>query len=158
MSMASSAGKTAFKAVRGAEADVTPIRVQSPDRIAAYSTLQVGQVTTDVPPIVRPQVLDKIREGLREGMADSDTRKAFPGGGKALRLDVLARFYKGKGMIGGEGRLDWMVTLTDAEANEVVGTLYVEGVSESPLQHGAADMAKENTQQLVKFLRKYKKR
>lgn len=155
MAMAGTAGKTAFKAVKGAEAEATPIHIESASALGAYKGVRLGQVTTDVPPICTPEVMGKIREGIREGMSHEDVRKKFPGGEKTLDLNILCRFYKGKGLMGGEGRLDWLVTLVDGRSHEQMGVVFIEGVSGSPLEHGAADMAKENTRELVKFLSKY---
>ena len=148
----------AFKAAKGADADATMIRGDfSPSRLDAYDALLLGDVTTDVPPICNSGVLAKIRRELGEVLADKDTRKLFPGGGKALKVNVLCRFFKEKGMIGGEGRLDWLVTLADNATGEAVGVVFVEGVSDSPVQHGASDMAKTNAKELVKFLKKAKR-
>lgn len=155
ISMAGSAGKTAFKAVRGAQADAVPIRMSSPGSLAGYRSIRLGEVTTDVSPICTPEVLGKVRNGIREGLDDDEVRKAFPGGGKVLRMDVVCRLYKERGTFGGEGRLDWMVTLVDAETDEAVGVMFVQGESESALRHGAGDMAKANTKELVKYLRKH---
>lgn len=154
ISMAGSAGKTAFKAIRGAQAELTPIRVSQVDTWAAYRTLQAGEVTTDVPPLCTPQILSKVRAGISKGMADEDVREAFAGGGKTLRFDVMCRLYRERGMFGGEARLDWLVTLVDVESNQALGTVFIEGASESVIEHGVGDMAKENTQELVKYLRK----
>lgn len=157
IAMAGTAGKAAFQAVRGAEADVTII--QAPDRatLAAYKTIRAGEVTTDVPPICTPEVMRKVGIGLHKGLASNRAQEAFPGGGATLMVNVVCRFYKGKGMIGGEGRLDWLVTLSDAESKEPVALVFVEGVSNSPLEHGAEDMAEENAKELMKFLRKHRK-
>ncbi|HOA75863.1 MAG TPA: hypothetical protein PLQ89_20820 [Phycisphaerae bacterium] len=158
ISMVGTAGKVAFKVIRGAEAEVTPIRMGTPGSLAGYRTLQLGEVTTDVPPICTPQVLTMVRGGIRKGLRHADVIKAFPGGGKTLRFDVQCRIYKEKGLLGGEGRLDWLVTLVDAESNEEVGVVFIEGVSESALEYGADDIAEENTRELAKFLRKHNKR
>ncbi|HOW70807.1 MAG TPA: hypothetical protein PKY77_09420 [Phycisphaerae bacterium] len=155
--MVGHAAGMAFQAVKGADADATLIRGDfSPSRLAVYDTLLPGDVTTDVPPICDSGVLAKVRREFTETLAGEDLRKAFPGGGRALKINVLCRFFKEKGMIGGEGRLDWLVTLADNSTGEAVGVVFVEGVSESPIQHGASDMAKANAKELLKFLRKAK--
>jgi hypothetical protein len=154
VSMATSAGRMAYQTMKGAQADVTPIRIPDRQALATYRSLQLGQVTTDVPPICTPKIMDKVREGLREGLSKESVRKAFPGDGPTLKVNIVTRFCKAKGAIGGEGRLDWLVTLVDGTTGEEVGILHVEGVSGSPLQHGVSDMAEENTGELVKFLRK----
>ena len=146
----------AYQAAKGADADLTPIRQVAPAKIAAFKSIRLGEVKTDVPPIVGSEVLAKVRKELQEQLGDRDVSKIFPGGGKTLRVDVICRFYKGKGVIGGEGRLDWLVMLVDAESGENVGVVFVEGVSQSPLEHGASDMAKENAKKLIKFLEHYK--
>ncbi len=152
VSMATSAAGAAYKVVRGAEADPTLIRGAVPAELAAYRSLRLGEVTTDVPPICTGEVLAKVRAAIIEQLGDQETVRAFPGGGKVLRFDVLCRFFKERGLIGGEGRLDWMVTLKDVESDVTAGVIFVEGVSGSPLQHGVRDMARENTKELVRFL------
>lgn len=155
MNMMGQAAGMAFKAAKGADADATMIRGDfSPSRLDAYESLLPGDVTTDVPTICNNGVLAKIRRELAETLADKDARKLFPGGGKALKVNVLCRFFKEKGMIGGEGRLDWLVTLADNASGEAVGVVFIEGVSDSPVQHGASDMAKTNAKELLKFLKK----
>ncbi|MBI4578182.1 MAG: hypothetical protein HY718_00675 [Planctomycetes bacterium] len=156
--MATTAGKAAVQVVRGAEADVKSIKLAEGSKLASYNTLQLGEVTTDVPPICTAEAMGKVREGLREGLASDTVKKAFPGGGKKLKINVVCRFCKGKGVIGGEGRLDWLVTLADGESGEELGVVHVEGVSESPLQHGISDMAEENLKELAKFVTKHKKK
>lgn len=158
LTMAGSAGKVAFSSIRGAEADVTAIEVPDRTALAAYKSLRAGEVTTDVPPICTPEVVRKVGAGLRKGLTGDRARDAFPGGDRTLTVDVLCRFYKGKGVIGGEGRLDWLVTLCDADSREPLASIFVEGVSSSPLQHGAEDMAEENAKELIRYLRKYLKR
>jgi len=153
--MVGQAAGMAIKAAQGADADATVIRGDlSSSQLNAYDALLPGDVTTDVPPICNDSVLAKISRELGETLQDKDARKLFPGGGKALKVNVLCRFFKEKGLIGGEGRLDWLVTLADNATGEAVGVVFVEGVSGSPLQHGASDMAKTNAKELIKFLKK----
>ncbi len=152
VSVAATAAGAAYKVVRGAEANATLISGTARAGLAPYRTLRLGEVTTDVPPICTPDVLARVRGAIIEQLGDEDTARMFPGGGRTLRFDVLCRFFKERGLIGGEGRLDWMVTLREVTDGEVVGVIFVEGVSGSPLQHGVRDMARENTKELVKYL------
>lgn len=154
MSAAKSAGKVAFQTMRGAEADVTLIRGLDPAILGDYKSIQAGEVNTDVPPICNGAILAAVRKEIQEEANAKSVKKLFPGGDKAIRIDVDCRFYKKKGAIGGEGRLDWLVHLKDAASGAEVGVVFIEGLSESPLEHGADDMAEENFRQLVKFLGK----
>lgn len=155
--MATAAGKGAFKAIAGAEADVTPVRLLGRTDLGKYGRIEPGKVTSDVPTICTPEVQGKVRIALGRVLAGERARKVFPGGDHTLRADVVVRFCKERGAIGGEGRLDWLVTLGDKATGEAVGVLYVEGVSESPLEHGIADMAEKNGTELIKFLGKHRR-
>ena len=154
MSAAKSAGSVAFQTMRGPQADAMLIRGLNPGILPLYKSIQIGKVTTDVPPICDAEVMTDVRKGIVEELGSKSVRKVFPGSGQTMRIDVTCRFYKKKGMIGGEGRLDWLVHLQDAASDEEIGLVFIEGVSESPLEHGADDMAEENTKELVKFLSK----
>lgn len=150
-------GGQVLEVAKGADADVTAIRTPDLARIKSAEDLRLGVVTTDVPPICTDKVLTKVRAAITEQLADSYTRGLFPGGSPGLRMDVQCRFFKEKGMIGGEGRLDWLVTLADAGSGEVCAVLFVEGVSGSPIQHGIGDMASENTKALIKALERLRR-
>ncbi len=150
-------GGQVFKAAKGADADVTMIQTPDLSGVKSAEELQLGEVTTDVPPICTEQVLAKVRTAIMTYLSGPDTRKVFPGGSPALRMNVQCRFFKEKGVIGGEGRLDWLVTLVDAESGVACAVLFVEGVSESPIQHGIGDMSTENTQALVKAMERIRR-
>ena len=138
--------------LKGAEAKVIPIRDIAPAAIQPYKTLALGQVTTDVAPIVTPECISGVRNAMQEQFADEDVKEHFPGGGKRLVVDVVCRFFKEQRFLGGDPRLDLLVTLTDGESKEVVGKYYVAGVSEAKLSGKLEHLAKENAKELWELL------
>lgn len=140
----------------GLQADVLPLRPPSARHIAPYQQLKVGQVTTDVGAICPPDVVQEVRSALVEAFAD-DLDNQFSGSEPVLVADVICRFYKKKSLVGREGRLDLLVHLRDGPGGAEVGRVYVEGVTESPLQYGADDMAGKCAEKLCDYLVKLKK-
>ena len=148
--------KTGLKVVKGVDADVSPIRDISAGQLAGYNTLKLGDVTTDVGRICPHEVIQEIRRTAPREFAEN-TGKRFAGGAKILKADIVVRFYKKRGRIGGEGRLDLLVTLVDDASGQEIARLYVEGISESPLHTGIDDMVKKTTGALAKYLEHRKK-
>jgi hypothetical protein len=151
------AAKMGYKAIKGADARIHPVRDIAPAALQQYQTVSLGEVTTDVGRICPPEVLGEVRTAYREAFADEDFREAFPGGGRALTVHVVCRFFKEKPLIGKEARLDLLVTLVDAETGQEVGVVYVEGLSESLRAHGKSDLARENAKELATHLRRAKR-
>ena len=151
-----SVAKAGLKVVKGVDADVLPVRDVTTGKLSAYNTLKLGKVGSDLGPICPAEAISEVRAKARENFAD-ETKDSFKGGPKVLVANIAVRFFKKKGRIGGEGRLDLYVTLVDGESGEEVGRLYVEGISESPMHTGIDDMAKKTTEKLAKYLNKKKK-
>jgi catalase-peroxidase len=84
---ATSAAGAAYKVVRGAEADPTLIRGAVPGDLAAYRSLRLGEVTTDVPPICTGEVLAKVRAALTS--IQSAFNAAQNGGKKVSLADLI---------------------------------------------------------------------
>jgi len=144
-----------YKAVKGANAHVYSIEAPQQADLTGFESLKFTDVTTDVSAVCPIDVLMAVRSGMQEVLANEETKKVFPGGGKSLTLDVTCRFYKQKPTIGKEGRLDLLVTLVTPEGR-VLGRVYVEGINESMRETKPEAMAKKNTEKLVEYLKKIK--
>ena len=149
--------RTGMKIVKGVEADVLEIRPPAAAALRPFQSVRVGEVSTDVGPICPSELLAALRVQLPASLA-RETKDRFTGGGKTLVVDAVCRFFKKKSMVGSEGRLDLLVTLTDGEGGEPLGRVYVEGVTESPLHTGLDDMAKAVSKALARYLDDLKKR
>ena len=147
----SKVASTGIEIARGVQADVLPIRDISPGTIARYNSVKVGDVTTDVGRICPPRVQTQVRAQMQIVFAEK-LKEQFTGGGSTLMVNAVCRFFKKKGRIGGEGRLDLLVTLVDSESNEPQGTFYVEGITGSPLHTDIEDMAKGVAKEVAKYL------
>ena len=152
----SMAARTGAKIVKGVDADVLPIRDVTAGTLSGYNTLKLGKVSTDIGGLCPPEVISQIQRTAPEIFVE-EAGKRFRGGPNVLQADICVRFFKKKGQIGGEGRLDLLVTLVDGNNGTEVGKLYVEGITESPLQTGSLDMVKKTTKKLAAYLDKRKK-
>ncbi len=146
---------TGVKAVRGVQAEVLPIRDLTPGTLAAYNTLKLGEVSSDIHPICPGNVIAEIRKAAPKQFAE-ETEKRFKGGPKVLQANIVVRFYKKKGLMG-EGRLDLLATLVDAESGTEIGKVLIAGITESPVHTGIDDMAEKTTEKLAEYLDKKKK-
>jgi len=144
-----------YQTIRGVSADTVPLGVIPHAALEAYDSVEVGDVTTDVPEICPPILLTEVESKLVEAFAER-LAEVFPGGGKSLVVDAVCRYYKKKSRIGSEGRLDLLVTLRDSATSQSVGRFFVEGISESPLHTGMDDMAKGTAKEVAKHLKKLK--
>ena len=146
---------TGYTAVKGANAHVNPIEGIKQSDLSGVDSLKFTDVTTDVTAVCPIDVLMAVRSGIQEALADENTKKVFPGGGKSLTLDVACRFYKHKPTIGKEGRLDLLVTFVTPDG-KVLGRVFVEGINESMRETKPEAMAKKNAEKLVEYLNKIK--
>jgi|GEM_PF-5872572 len=152
----SMAVSTGVQVVKGVDAEVYAIEDVGAGRLAPYNTLKLGHVSTDIGPLCPPEMSSQIQEIAPRKLAE-ESGDQFRGGPKILRADIAVRFYKKKGLLG-EGRLDFLVTLVDAESGAQVGKLYVEAITESPVHTGIDDMVKKATSDLAKYLKKKKEK
>lgn len=153
MSAAVSGAKVSMKVFTGAQAKVYPLDGLSPDAVRPYQSVALGQVTTDVSPICPFDVLSEVRSALAETFADEQLRRHFPGGKPQLVANVVVRFFKQGSPFGREPRLDMLVSFVDATDGREIGRVYVEGISESPLETKARHLAAANAEELGSLLR-----
>lgn len=156
VSMAISGGKFAAQEVIGAEAKIRPLAEFTKAQAEAYRAIRIGEVTTDVPAIVPAEKMAIIRTEMELKLTE-ESKKLFPEGGKTLIANVAARFLKERGTFGGEARLDMIATLVDADTQEEVARLFIEGISKSLTAGKVDDMAKENARELLRHLAKRQK-
>jgi len=156
MSAAVSGAKVSMKVFTGAQAKVYPLEGLSPDAVRPYQSVALGQVTTDVDPICPFDVLSEVRSALAEAFADEQLRRLFPGGKPQLVANVVVRFFKQGSPFGKEPRLDMLVSFVDGTDGREIGRVYVEGISESPLETKARHLAAANAEELGTLLRNRK--
>lgn len=150
--MVMTGGKMAVRVIEGAEAKIRPLEDASPAVLAAYRSIRLGEVTTDVPALISPAQISTIRSETSKEFAAESTRKHFPGGEKTLAVNLQCRFLKERGTFGGEARLDMIAVLMDAGSGEEIARLFIEGLSESPLAGKTEHMAQANASELVDYL------
>ncbi|HPD32300.1 MAG TPA: hypothetical protein PLL20_20080 [Phycisphaerae bacterium] len=157
MSAAVSGAKVSMKVFTGAQAKAHPLEGLSPDALQPYRSIALGEVTTDVSPICTFDVLSEVRSALAEAFADEHLRRHFPGGKPRLVVNVVVRFFKQGNLFGKEPRLDLLVSFVDGSDGREVGRVYVEGISESPLETKARHLAAADAKELANLLRSRKK-
>ncbi len=148
--------KTGFKMAKGVDADVLPIDdTLTPTRLAAYNTLKLGNVDSDIGRLCPNEVIVEIRKSAPKVFTER-TKKTFRGGPKVLTANIVVRFYRKFDLLSGTGRLDLLATLVDTESGTEIGKVYVEGITESPVHTGIDDMVEETTKRLTDYLTKKK--
>ncbi len=148
------AGKTGFRVAKGVDADVLPISgALTPSKLAAYNTLKLGKVSSDIGRLCPDEVIAEIRKSAPRLFAER-TKKRFKGGPKTLTANIVVRFYREYDLLSGTGRLDLLATLVDAEGGTEIGKVYVEGITESPVHTGIDDMVEETAKKLADYLAK----
>jgi hypothetical protein len=152
-SMAFTGGTMGIKVFQGAQAKVHVLQDISVDAIRPYRSVEIGEVTTDIAPICTPREISEVRAAMREQFADPKFSQLFPGGEPRLLVDVVLRFFKEGTIFGKEPRLDLLVTFLDGTSRHEVGRVYVEGISQSPLQTKARHLAKADAVAIRDFLR-----
>jgi len=148
------AGKTGFRVAKGVDAEVLPISgALTPSKLAAYNTLKLGKVSSDIGRLCPDEVIAEIRKSAPRFFAER-TKKRFKGGPKILTANIVVRFYREYDLLSGTGRLDLLATLVDAEGGTEIGKVYVEGITESPVHTGIDDMVEETAKKLADYLAK----
>jgi hypothetical protein len=153
MSAAMSGAKMSMKVFTGAQAKTYPLEGLSADAVRPYRSLAVGRVTTDVSPVCTFDVLSEVRLALGEAFAHEKLRRHFPGGEPQLVANVVVRFFKKGSLFGKEPRLDLLVSFADGADGREIGRVYVEGISQSPLETEAKHLAAADAEELRDVLR-----
>ena len=156
MSAAMSGAKMGVKVFTGAQAKVYPLQGLSVESVRPYRSVALGEVTTDVARICTAGVLSEVRLALAEELLSDKLRRHFPGGEPRLVVNVAVRFFKEGDVFGKEPRLDLVVTLVDGAARREVGKVYIEGISQSPLETEARHLAKADAEEIGDLLRDLK--
>jgi len=151
-----SGAKVGVKVFTGAQAKIHVLQGMSGGAIGSYRSVELGEVSTDVEPICTFGEISAVRLALRDQLADARFRREFPGEEPKLILNVVLRFFKRGHVYGKEPRLDLLVTFVDAASGRAVGRIYVEGISQSPLETEAKHLAKANAEAICDLLRDYK--
>jgi len=141
------------KIFTGAQARVYPLQGLSVEAVHPYRSVALGQVTTDVARICTPDVVSEVRLALAEELASDRLRRHFPGGEPRLVVNASARFFKEGDLFGKEPRLDLLVTFVDGADGREVGQVYIEGISQSPLETKAKHLAKADAEEVRDLLR-----
>lgn len=148
------AGKTGFRVAKGVDAEVLPISgALTRSKLAAYNTLKLGKVSSDIGRLCPDEVIAEIRKSAPKFFAER-TKKRFRGGPKILKANIVVRFYRKYDLLKGTGRLDLLATLVDAESGTEISKVYVEGITESPVHTDIDDMVEETTKRLADYLAK----
>jgi hypothetical protein len=155
-SMAFTGGQMGVKVFTGAQAKVHVLRDTSVEAMRAYRSVELGEVTTDVAPICTFEEISEVRLSLRGQFSEEKFIRYFPGGEPKLQVNVVLRFFKEGAIYGKEPRLDLLVTFLDAATRREVGRIYVEGISQSPLQTKTKHLAKADAQAIANLLRERK--
>jgi hypothetical protein len=155
-SMAFTGGQMGVKVFTGAQAKIHVLQGISSEAIRSYRSVEVGEVTTDVQPICTFEEISEVRMALHGRLSEEKFRRSFPGGEPRLQVNVVLRFFKEGAIYGKEPRLDLLVTLVDAATRRDVGRIYVEGISQSPLETKAKHLAKADAEAIADLLRERK--
>ncbi|NLE60424.1 MAG: hypothetical protein GX616_18905 [Planctomycetes bacterium] len=153
MSAAMSGAKMGMKVFTGAQAKVYPLDGLSVEAVRPYRSVVAGQVTTDVTPICTFDVVSEVRLALGAAFAHEKLRRHFPGGEPQLVANAVVRFFKKGDLFGKEPRLDLLVSFVDGTDGREIGRVYVEGISQSPLETDAKHLAKADAEELRDLLR-----
>ncbi len=156
VSAAMSGAKVGVKVFTGAQAKIHVLQGMSAGAIAPYRSVEVGEVSTDVEPICTFAEISEVKLAMREELAEARFRREFPGGEPKLVVNVVLRFFKHGHIYGKEPRLDLLVSFADADTGRQIGRIYVEGISQSPLETKARHLAKANAEAICDLLRERK--
>lgn len=156
MSAAMSGAKVGVKVFTGAQAKIHVLQDVPAGTIRSYRSVELGEISTDVEPICTFSEISEVKLALREQLAEPEFRREFPGGEPRLVINAVLRFFKEGRIYGKEPRLDLLVTFVDAGTGRTLGRIYVEGISESPLETEAKHLAKADAEAICDLLRKRK--
>jgi hypothetical protein len=153
MSAAMTGAQMGAKVFTGAQAKLHLLEGLSADAVRPYRSVASGQVTTDVPAICTFEVMSALRIAMKEALASDELRRHFPGGDPRLVVNTAARFFKEGSVYGKEPRLDLLVTFVDGADGREIGKVYIEGISQSPLETKARHLAKADAEAVARLLR-----
>ncbi len=156
MSAAMSGAQVGVKVFTGAQAKIHVLQGMSAEAISPYRSVELGEVSTDVEPVCTFAEVSEVKRALTEQLTGSKFRREFPGEEPRLVVNVVLRFFKRGDIFGKEPRLDLLVTFVDGGTGGAVGRIYVEGISQSPLQSEARHLAKADAEAIADLLRERK--
>jgi len=156
MSAAMSGAQVGVKVFTGAQAKIHVLKGMSTGAIRQYRSVELGEVSTDVEPICTFAEISAVKLALRDQLAEAKFRHEFPGGEPKLVINVVLRFFKRGRIYGKEPRLDLLVNFVDGTSGQAVGSIYVEGISQSLLETEAKHLAKADAEAICDLLRNRK--